>query len=200
MTLHLIETRSDILDEAAGWMANNSCMSMEDAAEESAQKSNQTRRPPSPARLFVFFLLLLTFIPVSVRAQQPPLALPLPGHWRFEETGEILEMFSCGSRTCARIAALAPGEVQTRDTRNPFETLRSRRLCGLTVIQGLRPDGERRWKRGEAYSPEDGHTYDLRITQLTEDRISMRAAIRDFPLIAQTYFLERVPAPPACAQ
>lgn len=200
MTQQIIEARSDILDEATIWMANNSWMSDGRAPETPGQERNPTPRLPAPLRVVVCIMLLLFLVPERVAAQQPPVSSPLSGHWRFEETGEILEMFACRSMTCARIAALAPGETQTRDTRNPSETQRSRRLCGLTVIRDLRPHGERLWRRGDAYSPEDGHTYDVRISRLTDGRISMRAAIRGFPLLAQTYFLERVPAPPACAR
>lgn len=191
--MRVVEARSDILDEASRWMIENPWMSGETFRSATRRHSRPRRARPR----IVICLLLLLATPRESSAQSAPTA-DLSGYWRFQQTGEILEFFTCGERRCARIAALAPGETQTRDLRNPSESLKSRRLCGLTVISRLRPGGEQQWRRGDAYRPEDGHTYDVRIDFLSSEQAVLRAAIRGFPLLGSSYTLERVAQPDAC--
>jgi hypothetical protein len=66
-----------------------------------------------------------------------------------------------------------------RDGENPDPALRERRVLGLELLRGLRPDTRRpgRWRGGEVYDPGSGNTYRASITQTRADRLSVRGYI-----------------------
>jgi uncharacterized protein (DUF2147 family) len=130
-------------------------------------------------------------------ALAPP-ALAIEGYWQFKETGEIIQFSACGSALCAKIAALAPEERQSRDVNNPDPALRRRPLCGLPVIEGLKARNPGRWVHGSAYSPEDGNAYDLSLSKQEEGTLVMKASVKGLGFLAKTYVLGAVPRPGAC--
>lgn len=162
-----------------------------------AHSSSQCRiRTPLIGALIAFVMLL----GATASAQNPPQARSnVAGFWRFLETDEMLEFYACGAQVCARLAALAPGERQTRDDRNPNDNERGRPLCGLTVIRNLQHRDQDSWRRGEAYSPEDGRSYDVSIELRPGGLMAMRASLPGFPLLASNYLLERSDAPRPCS-
>jgi uncharacterized protein (DUF2147 family) len=59
---------------------------------------------------------------------------------------------------------------------NPDPALRERPLCGVTVLDGLRPvpDEPGRWTAGSFYDPRDGRTYGLAATHVSADVLVAR--------------------------
>ena len=141
----------------------------------------------------------LTAAPVqSLANEQTQQPRDLIGSWKFRDTGEVLEFFACGTMRCARLVALAPGERQAQDFRNPVPALRARPLCNLTVVEGLRAASPSKWTHGSAYSPEDGNVYEVRVDVVTGDTANLRANLRAMPLLGRTYKLDMVATTPNC--
>ena len=88
--------------------------------------------------------------------------------------------------------ARSPGAEPNRDKNNPDPALRQRRLCGLTVLWGLRPTGPDRWGGGWFYNPDDGKTYNVSAELRSADLIVARiySGVR---LFGETKTLLRVP-------
>ncbi|WP_269214160.1 DUF2147 domain-containing protein [Acidiphilium cryptum] len=71
-----------------------------------------------------------------------------------------MQIFDCGNKMCGRILwLLVPrkpeGQLQ-RDKKNPDAALRSRPLCGLTILWNLRSTGPASWGDGWFYNPDGG--------------------------------------------
>jgi uncharacterized protein (DUF2147 family) len=70
-------------------------------------------------------------------------------------------------------------------------TLRTRRLCGLTILWNLQPDGSDRWKAGWFYNPDDGKTYRVTAHMVSVDQMVARIYV-GVPLFGETKVLTRV--------
>lgn len=107
-----------------------------------------------------------------------------------------LQFFECGDGACGRVVWLRkyqdPQGRPSRDKRNPNPALRSRPVCGLTIIEGLRPVRPGLWKGGTFYNPHDGQTYNVIAEQTSEDVISARIYI-GMPFLGTTKILTRIP-------
>jgi len=82
------------------------------------------------------------------------------GAWFIDGTGGAVQIFDCGNLLCGRIIWLwTPRDMAgrpTSDQKNPDPAFRQRLLCGLTILQGLKPAGLDRWNSGSLYNPDDG--------------------------------------------
>lgn len=117
------------------------------------------------------------------------------GVWLMDSRA-ALQIFDCSSLLCGRILWLliprnAQGELD-RDKNNPNPALRQRRLCGLTVLWGLRPAGQDRWKGGWFYNPDDGRTYDV-LARLKSADVLIARIYLGIPSFGKTKTLLRVP-------
>jgi uncharacterized protein (DUF2147 family) len=117
------------------------------------------------------------------------------GVWLMDDE-VALQVYDCGERLCGRVVwMLRPrnkaGEPNT-DKKNPDPALRQRKLCGTTVLKGLQPDGEGRWKDGTFYNPRDGKTYSVRAQLTAPDELVARI-YRIVPLFGTDKTLHRVP-------
>jgi uncharacterized protein (DUF2147 family) len=79
-----------------------------------------------------------------------------------------------------------------RDKHNPDPSLRSRFVCGLTILWALRPDGANRWRDGWFYNPRDGGTYRVTAQLRSDDLIVARIYVWA-PLFGATKALVRIP-------
>ena len=74
-----------------------------------------------------------------------------------------VKVSDCGRGLCATIVDLAEpiskidGKPKV-DRENPDTSKRQRPLIGLTVMNGMAPNGQNTWK-GTIYNPDDGNTY-----------------------------------------
>ncbi len=87
-------------------------------------------------------------------------AAPIDGLWTTaEKTGQV-RVADCGATHCGRLAkfiVVPPQGSDQRDVNNPQESLRNRRILGLTILSGFKPDGDV-W-RGTIYDPKSGRSY-----------------------------------------
>jgi uncharacterized protein (DUF2147 family) len=150
--------------------------------------SRHPRRQPGLAGLLMVALMSLV-VPCALAWAAVP-----AGVWLIDGKAAV-QIYDCSGLLCGRILWLqTPRDPQgqlNRDRNNPNPALRQRRLCGLTVLWGLRPAGSDRWEGGWFYNPEDGETYNV-SAELRSDLIVARiySGIR---LFGETKTLRRVP-------
>ena len=80
----------------------------------------------------------------------------------------------------------------SRDKHNPDPALRERRLCGLTILWGLRSTGPDRWGGGWFYNPYDGKTYNV-SAELRSANLIVARVYSGIPFFGETKTLLRVP-------
>lgn len=61
-----------------------------------------------------------------------------------------------------------------KDVLNPDPALRDRLLLGLTIMDGFTDAGEGRWKNGRIYDPNNGKTYNCKLTVIDENTLELR--------------------------
>jgi len=134
---------------------------------------------------------------VIIHAENGLAAPPPTANWEID--GRVtVQIYDCGEQRnnlCGRIVGLTPHHPLPRpyvDDHNPDPTLRTRRLCGLTIITGLHPDGPSRWTDGSFYNPEDGHTYGLKAQLDGPDKLLARV-YRVIPLFGESKIGYRLP-------
>ena len=76
------------------------------------------------------------------------------------------------------------------DKKNSTASLRSRRLCGLTIIWDLRPLGENRWGGSRFYNPDGGNAHS--ILRLISDSLIVARIFARTMYLEQTKTLHRV--------
>jgi uncharacterized protein (DUF2147 family) len=102
----------------------------------------------------------------------------LDGTWIVSDRVAI-EVFNCESAVCGRVVWL----------RNP--ALRTREMCGRTIVWGLTPNCSAQWDDGWLFDPEDRETYNLSATLQTDGTISARI-YEGFSLFGRTELLRRI--------
>jgi uncharacterized protein (DUF2147 family) len=65
----------------------------------------------------------------------------------------------------------------TKDSKNPDPSLRSRALVGLTILKDFEFEGDGIWSAGTIYDPNDGKTYSCKLTLKTKDKLEVRGYI-----------------------
>lgn len=106
-----------------------------------------------------------------------------------------VQIFECEGLMCGRIVWLrvprdAEGQLNL-DKKNSVPALRQRKLCGLTILWGLRPTGSKRWVDGWFYNPQDGKAYSV-TAQLKSDDILVARIYVGVPVFGKTKTLVRV--------
>lgn len=116
-------------------------------------------------------------------AASSPLAAaePIDGLWiTAEKTGQV-RIGDCGAARCGRLAKFLvppPQGVDQRDTNNPDKALRSRKVLGLAILTGFKPDGAV-W-RGTIYDPKTGRSYRSILKRLGTDRLEVKGCLGPF--------------------
>ena len=96
------------------------------------------------------------------------LASDAVGLWRMQNGKVTVKIVDCGDTICGSIAALKnpiskiDGKPKV-DRANPDPAKRARPLIGLTVLSGMKPAGDGKWK-GTIYNPDDGNSYSATVT------------------------------------
>jgi uncharacterized protein (DUF2147 family) len=95
----------------------------------------------------------------------------ITGVWLTDDGKGAIEILPCGEQRCGRIVCMknpkdANGRVPT-DQNNHDPSLRSRPICGLVIINGLKRQNDGSWGEGRVYNPENGETYDIEIRRMT---------------------------------
>jgi uncharacterized protein (DUF2147 family) len=123
-------------------------------------------------------------------------AMDPDGTWFIDGTGGAVQIFDCDGLLCGRIIWLwTPRDIAgrpTSDQKNPDPAFRQRLLCGLTILQGLKPAGLDRWSSGSLYNPDDGVTYRV-SAELRSADVAVARIYLGVPLFGETRTLLRVP-------
>ena len=134
-------------------------------------------------------VLTAAFLPDAMAAAVPT------GVWMVGTGRVAMEIYACGTLACGRIRWLSVPRNKTtgaldNDKNNPNPALRSRLLCGLTILWNLQPDGRDGWVGGWLYNPRDGRTYHVTARQQSADMITARIYVV-VPLLGRTETLTR---------
>ena len=94
------------------------------------------------------------------------------------ENEVALEILDCNGLLCGRIVYLRiprdeTGELK-REQENPRAGLRPRLICGMTVLEDLRPVGPDNWDLGRFYDPRDGGRYSIAARLISRNVIIAR--------------------------
>ena len=90
-------------------------------------------------------------------------ASDVSGIWAMSNGKVTVKVSDCGGNLCARIVGLKEpiskidGKPKV-DRENPDAAKRKRPLIGLSILIGMKPNGDGQWK-GAIYNPDDGKTY-----------------------------------------
>lgn len=110
------------------------------------------------------------------------------GLWKTPEEKSRVEIFKCGERYCGRIVSLKEptypaddpkgmaGQVKV-DRNNPEAALQTRPIIGLQLMEGFTYSGSNLWENGTIYDPENGKSYQCKMTLVAPDRLEVRGFI-----------------------
>ncbi len=104
---------------------------------------------------------------LMVAAAAPASAANPEGIWSMSDGKVTVRVSDCGSNLCARIVGLKEpiskidGKPKV-DRENPDAAKRKRPLIGLSILIGMKPNGDGQWK-GAIYNPDDGKTYSATV-------------------------------------
>jgi len=119
------------------------------------------------------------------------------GLWYAEGGAAQVAIEACGNELCGRVvwlrSPLDEDGCDLRDRHNPDPTLRSRRVMGLEVLQGLKPRPKGSWVSGSIYDPATGNTYTCHLVLDGDDRLRLRGYV-GIPLLGRTTTWTRVGA------
>ena len=122
--------------------------------------------------------------------------VPADRVWLIDGKGAAVQIFDCSGLLCGRIIWLEKARDTAgrlvRDDKNPDPIFRERPLCGMTVIQGLKPAELDHWSSGSLYNPDDGNTYRISAELRSADMFVARVYL-GVPLFGETKTLLRVP-------
>jgi uncharacterized protein (DUF2147 family) len=137
---------------------------------------------------------LLTGLLGLAAQSSPALAADPQGVWLTEDKDAALTITTCGAQLCGRIIWLESATDRSgslrQDQHNPDPAKRAQRICGLVVINDLKPSGPNTWD-GNVYNPEDGKTYSGNITVLSDQTLKLRAYI-GLPIFGRSQTWTRV--------
>lgn len=115
----------------------------------------------------------LTLAAAMIAATAAHAAPRLTGTWAEEGPPTVIRFEPCGRATCAVIVGsqFIDADADARDVDNPDPRLRTRKLKGLRIVDGLRPAG-RGWA-GRIYIPSKGKTWPLRVEPAADGTLTL---------------------------
>ena len=124
---------------------------------------------------FLMIAFTLTGVGAPATANQSDAA---HGYWLTQNGKAIIHMAPCGSQTCGQMVwTAAPRDAAGKlklDTKNADGTLRTRPICGLQLIGGMKLKSAGAWQDGWIYNPRDGETYSAEISALSATELKIR--------------------------
>jgi len=163
----------------------------------SLRRNDSIRAAPWRQQFHAALLAMALFFMVifhTVALADPPKAVDPKGEWLLDGR-VVIQVFDCSGALCGRVLWLqVPRDAQDQlklDKNNPNLALRSREICGLTILWNLQPVRTDRWEDGWLYNPDDGKLY--RVEAKLESSAKMMARIYlGMPLFGETKTLIRV--------
>ncbi len=125
-------------------------------------------------RLIALATLVLAAVPLAA-------AEPIEGHWVNAEKTAVIQIGTCGSSTCGRIAQFLvppPQGADQRDVHNSDQTKRGRKLLGMAILTGFADKGDE-WG-GTIYDPKSGKTYRSIIRRKGAHQLEVKGCIGPF--------------------
>lgn len=128
-----------------------------------------------------FAIAALVALALSVSGARA--ATPAIGIWLSADGGTKVRISDCGGKLCGKVVWLsdptgADGKPKT-DKYNEDQTKRSRPLLGVTVVQGMAPNGENKWS-GQIYNADDGKTYQAHVTVQGANAMNVQGCVLGF--------------------
>jgi uncharacterized protein (DUF2147 family) len=102
------------------------------------------------------------------------------GTWAMSNGKVTVKVSDCGGTLCGVIVGLKEpiskidGKPKV-DRENPDPSKRKRPVIGLSILIGMKPDGENKWK-GAIYNPDDGKTYSASV-RLDGSRMKVKGCV-----------------------
>ncbi len=131
---------------------------------------------------FLFsILLVLAFYTNEINAQKFS-ADDLIGVWEPSHGKGRVKIDKIGEKYFGKVVWLKqPLDPETGekklDKSNPDPTLRKRRRLGLRVLQDFVSNGDGYWDSGTIYDPENGTTYNCKITMKNKNTLDIRGFV-----------------------
>lgn len=95
----------------------------------------------------------------------------------------------CGGLLCGRIywlqKPLSADDGPKRDLHNPNPTLRNRKLCGMTILNGFQREQRNVWGTGQIYNPGDGRSFSGTLSLEDNGMLKVRGYV-GVPLFGKT--------------
>lgn len=156
------------------------------------------------ARIAAAALAAAGAIQLSLAVLAPAIGQSVPdvaGLWLDNEGKAAIEVKGCKSEVCGNIVwlrdPLNPQGKPWTDMMNADRAKRSRPVCGLQIIGGLKQGGNGLWKDGWIYDPEEGKQFNVELSLHNPDTLKVfgYAGVR---LLSETLLWKRLP--PASAR
>lgn len=97
------------------------------------------------------------------------------GDWRTPDQA-VVRIAPCGADLCAILVQLGPDAPSRVDGKNPDESKRSQKLCGLQIGYGFHLADPSHAEDGRLYDPKSGKTYRGAMTS-NGDQLSLRGYV-----------------------
>jgi uncharacterized protein (DUF2147 family) len=122
------------------------------------------------------------FAAIVIVSAAPARAADPTGIWFTKDSEARVQIFTCGQALCGKIISLKepndPKDDRPKlDKFNKDQNKRSRPLIGLQIMSSLKPSGTPDQWQGSLYNPEDGNTYQGKITIQSEQSLSLQGCV-----------------------
>ncbi|GAA5484604.1 DUF2147 domain-containing protein [Haloferula sargassicola] len=115
---------------------------------------------------------------------------PIEGLWKKDDGQATIRLTIENGKLTGRLTSVAD-KSRTTDTHNPDASKRSRKLIGLTIVQGFWKDGDK-WTGGTVYDSSRGKTYQGNIWLEGADTLKMRGYL-GVSALGRTATWKRIP-------
>jgi uncharacterized protein (DUF2147 family) len=123
-------------------------------------KQRMPRVAITPVAVLLIALLSLCGMAIAERSA-------VDGVWLTDRGDGAVELKPCGNELCGTVYSIIRLPDPSRppiDARNEQPERRSRPLCGMPIIGGMRKLGPDKWGEGWIYDPHVGKTYGAELT------------------------------------
>lgn len=135
---------------------------------------------------FIYVFLFITFSVFSFAQRKSD---EIVGNFFTPESDGVMQFYKAGSTYSAK---LIWGKDKDRlDVNNPDKSLRNQKVVGMVLATGFVFDGKDTWKSGRIYDPNEGKTYDCKITLDEKGNMKLRGFI-GVSLLGRTAYMVRM--------
>lgn len=97
------------------------------------------------------------------------------GQWQNADGNARFDIYKQGGKYFGKITWGTGGD--TKDSKNPDASKRSRDLVGLVILTDFVFDGKNTWSGGTIYDPKDGKTYACKLTLKGGNQLEVRGFV-----------------------